>query len=43
MAMKHTIEGLKTRKHKLNQKDPVANKNIIAKLDRKIRKLESQA
>ncbi len=43
MAMNHTVEGLVARKHKLNQRDPVANKNIIAKLERKIRKMKGQA
>lgn len=43
MAMKHTVEGLKVRIHHLKEKDPVMNKNIIAKLERKIRKLEGQA
>ena len=31
---------LKARLHKLEQKDPVANKNIIKKLQRQIRALE---
>ena len=40
MAMTHTVIGLKTRRDKLRKKDPVMNKSIVAKLDRKIRKLE---
>ena len=42
MAMKHTAEGLRTRAHKLRQKDVVMNKNIINKLERKARKMESK-
>lgn len=43
MAMTHTIEGLKVRRDKLHKKDSVMNKSIVAKLDRKIRKMEGQA
>ena len=42
MAMRHTIEVLKLRIHNLKQKDAVANKNIINKLERKIRKMEKK-
>ena len=42
MAMTHTIIGLKSRRDKLHKKDPAVNKNIVAKLDRKIRKMEGQ-
>ena len=38
--MGNTIEYLKNRAHKLEQRDPVANANIIKKLMRKIRALE---
>ena len=40
--MAHTIEGLKTRIHTLEQRDPVVNKNIINKLYRKIRAIENK-
>lgn len=40
MAMTHTIEMLKVRIHNLKQRDAVANKNIINKLERKVRKME---
>ena len=43
MAMTHTIEGLKVRRDKLHKKDSLMNKSIVAKLDRKIRKMEDQA
>ena len=43
MAMAHTIDGLKVRMDKLQKKDPIMNANIVAKLKRKIRKIESQA
>ena len=33
---------LKNRIHLLTMKDPIANKNIIAKLVRQVRKLERQ-
>ena len=42
MAMKHTIEGYKVRAHVLKERDPIANKSIINKLQRKIRKLEGK-
>ena len=42
MAMTHTVVGLKVRRDKLHKKDSIMNKNIVAKLDRKIRKMESQ-
>lgn len=37
-----TIEALKVRMHKLQQKDPVVNKPIINKLRRRIRAMESK-
>jgi hypothetical protein len=40
-TMTQTIESLKVRIHKLEQRDPVINHNIINKLKRKIRALES--
>lgn len=40
--MTHTIEMLEARIRKLNQRDPVANMNIIRKLQREIRKLEGK-
>lgn len=40
MAMKHTAEGLRTRAHILKQRDAIANKNIIKKLERKARNME---
>ena len=36
------IEALKSRANKLEQRDPVANRNIINKLHRKIRALENK-
>lgn len=39
--MTRTIEYYTTRIHKLEQRDPVINHNIINKLKRKIRALES--
>lgn len=39
--MTQTIESLKVRIHKLEQRDPVSNQKIINKLKRKIRALES--
>ncbi len=41
--MKRTIDELKIRIHKLQQKDPIGNANIINKLQRRIRMMESQA
>ena len=40
-TMKRTIEYYRVRMHKLEQRDPVANHNIIKKLQRKIRALEN--
>ena len=40
--MKHTVEQLKNRMHKLAEKDPVTNKNIINKLKRQIRAKENE-
>lgn len=40
MAMKHTAEGLRFRAHILKQRDAVANKNIIKKLERRTRNVE---
>lgn len=40
MAMTHTIEGLRARRDKLHKKDPIVNRSIVLKLDRKIRKME---
>ena len=34
------IQMLKTRKNLLMERDPVANANIVRKIDREIRKLE---
>lgn len=39
--MKRTIEELQIRIHKLQQKDPVTNANIINKLKRRIKLMES--
>lgn len=39
--MKPTIESLQVQIHKLEQRDPVMNRNIINKLKRKIRALEN--
>lgn len=38
--MKQTIEGLQARAHKLTEKDSIGNARLIAKLKRKIRKME---
>lgn len=40
--MKHTIEGLKARAHKLTEKDSIGNARLIAKLKRRIRNLENR-
>lgn len=40
--MIRTIEYLKNRVHKLENRDPVVNRNIINKLYRQIRALESK-
>lgn len=39
--MNRTIEYFKVRLHKLEQRDPVVNRNIINKLRRKIRAMET--
>jgi hypothetical protein len=39
--MYNTIETLKVRIHSLQQRDPVGNAKIIAKLKRKIRSMEN--
>lgn len=39
--MNNTIDSLKVRIHKLQQRDPVVNAKIIAKLKRRIRVLEN--
>ena len=39
--MNRTIEYFKVRLHKLEQRDPVVNRNIINKLKRKIRTMEA--
>lgn len=36
------INALKIRIHKLQQRDPVVNANIIAKLKRRVRAMESK-
>ena len=38
--MKNRVEALKVRIHQLQQRDPVANANIINKLKRRVRALE---
>lgn len=38
--MKNTVEALKVRIHKLQQRDPVGNANIINKLKHKVYALE---
>lgn len=38
--MKHTLLSLENRIHKLQQKDPVMNAKLIAKLKRKIKMIE---
>lgn len=40
--MTNTIGMLKIRIHKLQQRDPVMNHNIIAKLQRRVRDLEAK-
>lgn len=40
--MKQSIEGLQARAHKLTEKDSIGNARLIAKLKRKIRKLENR-
>jgi hypothetical protein len=40
--MFNTIDALKVRMHKLQQRDPVGNDKIIRKLRRRIRALENK-
>lgn len=40
--MYNTIDSLKVRIHKLQQRNPVINANLINKLQRRIRILESK-
>ena len=40
--MFNTIDALKVRIHNLQQRDPVGNARIIAKLKRKVRALENK-
>ena len=40
--MTNTIDMLKIRIHKLQQRDPVCNANLIRKLQRRIRALEAK-
>lgn len=40
--MKHTVETLENRIHKLSQKDVVGNARLIAKIKRKIRAIEKE-
>lgn len=40
--MNNTVEALKNRIHKLQQRDAVANINIINKLKRRLRAIESK-
>jgi hypothetical protein len=40
--MTQTVESLNARINLLEQRDPVANANIIRKLKRQLRKLESE-
>ena len=40
--MKHTVETLENRIHKLSQKDVVGNAKLIAKIKRKIRAIEKE-
>lgn len=40
--MFNTIDALKVRMHKLQQRDPVGNDKIIRKLRRRIRVLENK-
>ena len=39
--MANNIQSIKNRIHLLSMRDPVANENIIRKLKRKLRKLET--
>ena len=38
--MRQTVEGLKSRIHKLQMKDAIGNARIINKLKRQVRKIE---
>lgn len=40
--MINTINALKVRIHKLQERDPVVNHNIIAKLKRRVRAMENK-
>lgn len=40
MAMKHTATGYRMRAHILKQRDALASKNIIKKLERRARNIE---
>lgn len=40
MAMTKTVGWMKARMDKLHKKDPLMNKNIVNKLQRKIRAME---
>ena len=40
--MDNKIEWMKIRIHMLEERDPVANANIIKKLQRQLRKMESK-
>lgn len=40
--MFNTIDALKVRIHKLQQRNPVINAKIVAKLNRRIRAMESK-
>ena len=40
--MYRTVESLKNRIHLLEQRDPVANAAIVAKLKRKLRSMENK-
>ena len=40
--MLNTIDALKIRIHNLQQRDPVINSKIIAKLKRRVRAMESK-
>lgn len=40
--MFNTIEALKVRIHKLQERDPVVNANLINKLKRRVRSLENK-
>ena len=40
--MKHTLLDLENRIHKLQQRDPVGNARLIAKIKRKIKMIENK-